>query len=185
MEEYLDGPEVDVDLVFSQGEPVSGTGGMQACGQYMHTQHACTLPAPCCMHARTRRHLGAPHLRTCPVQVYGAVTDNWPTIEPYFNETGRWCQSVWYCQLARPNCAERSGGPAAWHLAPHARWQRVAVARLAASLNGMRVNVKNAPLHPGSQCRQQLALHPALVPAARAAGAGGQELQVAGAADSE
>ncbi|KAL4430749.1 hypothetical protein ABPG75_006005 [Micractinium tetrahymenae] len=41
MEEYLDGPEVDVDLVFSQGEPV-----------------------------------------------YGAVTDNWPTIEPYFNETG-------------------------------------------------------------------------------------------------
>ncbi|EFN59059.1 hypothetical protein CHLNCDRAFT_137776 [Chlorella variabilis] len=41
MEEYLDGPEVDVDLVFSQGEPV-----------------------------------------------YGAVTDNWPTLEPYFNETG-------------------------------------------------------------------------------------------------
>ena len=41
MEEYLDGPEVDVDLVFSSGEPV-----------------------------------------------YGAVTDNWPTIEPYFNETG-------------------------------------------------------------------------------------------------
>ena len=22
--------------------------------------------------------------------VYGAVTDNWPTIEPYFNETGGW-----------------------------------------------------------------------------------------------
>ena len=41
MEEYLDGPEVDVDLVFSEGNAV-----------------------------------------------YGAVTDNWPTVEPYFNETG-------------------------------------------------------------------------------------------------
>lgn len=41
IEEYLDGPEVDVDLVFSDGQPV-----------------------------------------------YGAVTDNWPTLEPYFNETG-------------------------------------------------------------------------------------------------
>eukprot|EP00887_Chlorella_sp_A99_P000154 scaffold16.g154.t1 len=41
MEEYLDGPEVDVDLVLSEGQPV-----------------------------------------------YGAVNDNWPTLEPYFNETG-------------------------------------------------------------------------------------------------
>ena len=41
MEEYLDGPEVDVDLVFSEGQAV-----------------------------------------------YGAVTDNWPTVEPYFLETG-------------------------------------------------------------------------------------------------
>lgn len=41
MEEYLDGPEVDVDLVLSGGQAV-----------------------------------------------YGAVTDNWPTIEPYFQETG-------------------------------------------------------------------------------------------------
>jgi biotin carboxylase len=41
MEEYLDGPEVDVDLVFSEGQAV-----------------------------------------------YGAVSDNWPTVEPYFNETG-------------------------------------------------------------------------------------------------
>ncbi|KDD77179.1 ATP-grasp domain-containing protein [Helicosporidium sp. ATCC 50920] len=41
MEEYLDGPEVDVDLVMSEGQAV-----------------------------------------------YGAVTDNWPTQEPYFNETG-------------------------------------------------------------------------------------------------
>ncbi|KFM27308.1 Carnosine synthase 1 [Auxenochlorella protothecoides] len=41
MEEYLDGPEVDVDVVFSEGQAV-----------------------------------------------YGAVTDNWPTLEPYFNETG-------------------------------------------------------------------------------------------------
>ena len=41
LEAYLDGPEVDVDLVISQGQAV-----------------------------------------------YGAITDNWPTIEPYFNETG-------------------------------------------------------------------------------------------------
>ena len=25
--------------------------------------------------------------------VYGAVTDNWPTLEPYFNETGSNCPS--------------------------------------------------------------------------------------------
>lgn len=47
MEEYLDGDEVDVDLVFS---------GHQA--------------------------------------VYGAITDNWPTVEPYFNETGSNCPSM-------------------------------------------------------------------------------------------
>ncbi|KAK9812604.1 hypothetical protein WJX72_000445 [[Myrmecia] bisecta] len=47
LEEYLDGPEVDVDLVFSEGQPV-----------------------------------------------YGAITDNWPTVEPYFNETGSNCPSV-------------------------------------------------------------------------------------------
>lgn len=47
VEEYLDGPEVDCDLVFSEGK--------------------------------------------C---VYGAVTDNWPTIEPYFNETGSNCPST-------------------------------------------------------------------------------------------
>jgi len=41
MEEYLDGPEVDIDLVFSEGQAV-----------------------------------------------YGAITDNWPTLEPYFLETG-------------------------------------------------------------------------------------------------
>lgn len=47
MEEYLDGPEVDVDLVLSRRQPV-----------------------------------------------YGAVTDNWPTVEPYFNETGSNCPSL-------------------------------------------------------------------------------------------
>jgi biotin carboxylase len=47
MEEYLDGPEVDVDLVLSQGEVK-----------------------------------------------YGAITDNWPTVEPYFNETGSNCPSI-------------------------------------------------------------------------------------------
>jgi biotin carboxylase len=47
MEEYLDGPEVDVDLVFSEGQAV-----------------------------------------------YGAVTDNWPTIEPYFLETGSNAPSI-------------------------------------------------------------------------------------------
>eukprot|EP00892_Ulva_mutabilis_P007810 jgi/Ulvmu1/5400/UM022_0195.1 len=47
MEEYLDGPEVDVDLVLSRKQAV-----------------------------------------------YGAVTDNWPTVEPYFNETGSNCPSL-------------------------------------------------------------------------------------------
>jgi carnosine synthase len=47
LEEYLDGPEVDVDLVYADGAPV-----------------------------------------------YGAVTDNWPTVEPYFNETGSNCPST-------------------------------------------------------------------------------------------
>ena len=47
LEEYLDGPEVDVDLVLSEGAPV-----------------------------------------------YGAITDNWPTVEPYFNETGSNCPSI-------------------------------------------------------------------------------------------
>ncbi|GBF94434.1 hypothetical protein Rsub_07248 [Raphidocelis subcapitata] len=44
LEEYLDGPEIDCDLVMSDG-----------------------------------------------VAVYGAITDNWPTVEPYFNETGSNC----------------------------------------------------------------------------------------------
>lgn len=47
MEEYLDGSEVDCDLIFDGGK--------------------------------------------C---VYGAITDNWPTLEPYFNETGSNCPSV-------------------------------------------------------------------------------------------
>eukprot|EP01025_Chloroclados_australasicus_P044037 TRINITY_DN4742_c0_g2_i2.p1 TRINITY_DN4742_c0_g2~~TRINITY_DN4742_c0_g2_i2.p1 ORF type:complete len:618 (-),score=74.57 TRINITY_DN4742_c0_g2_i2:416-2269(-) len=47
MEEYLDGAEIDCDLVFSNGE--------------------------------------------C---VYGSITDNWPTIEPFFNETGSNCPSI-------------------------------------------------------------------------------------------
>jgi len=47
MEEYLDGPEVDVDLVMSEGQAV-----------------------------------------------YGAVTDNWPTVEPYFLETGSNAPSI-------------------------------------------------------------------------------------------
>lgn len=47
LEEYLDGPEVDVDLVLSEGQAV-----------------------------------------------YGAITDNWPTVEPYFNETGSNCPSI-------------------------------------------------------------------------------------------
>ncbi len=45
--QYLDGAEVDCDLIFDNGRPV-----------------------------------------------YGAITDNWPTVEPYFNETGSNCPSV-------------------------------------------------------------------------------------------
>ena len=54
MEEYLDGPEVDVDLVMSEGQAV-----------------------------------------------YGAVTDNWPTLEPYFNETGSNSPSILPSQQQR------------------------------------------------------------------------------------
>lgn len=53
-EEYLDGPEVDCDLVFSEGK--------------------------------------------C---VYGCISDNWPTIEPYFNETGSNCPSILPVQQQR------------------------------------------------------------------------------------
>lgn len=47
LEEYLDGDEIDCDLIFDNGIPV-----------------------------------------------YGAITDNWPTVEPYFNETGSNCPSI-------------------------------------------------------------------------------------------
>ena len=47
MPQYLDGTEVDCDLIFDNGSPV-----------------------------------------------YGAITDNWPTVEPYFNETGSNCPSI-------------------------------------------------------------------------------------------
>lgn len=47
LEEYLDGDEIDCDLIFDNGQPV-----------------------------------------------YGAITDNWPTVEPYFNETGSNCPSI-------------------------------------------------------------------------------------------
>jgi biotin carboxylase len=47
MEEYLDGPEVDIDVIISDG-----------------------------------------------VSYYEALTDNWPTVEPYFNETGSNCPSI-------------------------------------------------------------------------------------------
>lgn len=47
MEQYLDGPEVDVDMIMADG-----------------------------------------------VSYYEAMTDNWPTIEPYFNETGSNCPSI-------------------------------------------------------------------------------------------
>jgi hypothetical protein len=59
MEQYLDGPEVDVDLVLnSEGEVV-----------------------------------------------FGNVTDNWPTIEPYFNETGSNCPSILGLAQQRELCA--------------------------------------------------------------------------------
>ena len=54
MEQYLDGPEVDVDVVLNSEGDV----------------------------------------------VYGNVTDNWPTIEPYFNETGGTSESP--CCGVRP-----------------------------------------------------------------------------------
>lgn len=58
MEQYLDGPEVDVDLVLNSEGEVS----------------------------------------------FGNVTDNWPTIEPYFNETGSNCPSILSLQQQRELC---------------------------------------------------------------------------------
>jgi hypothetical protein len=56
--QYLDGPEVDCDLVFSEG-----------------------------------------------VCVFGAITDNWPTVEPYFNETGSNCPSILPRTAPQPHVA--------------------------------------------------------------------------------
>ena len=58
LEQYLDGPEVDVDVVLNSEGDV----------------------------------------------VYGNVTDNWPTIEPYFNETGM-RYSILGCLCFAPNSA--------------------------------------------------------------------------------
>ncbi|KAK9918865.1 hypothetical protein WJX75_007641 [Coccomyxa subellipsoidea] len=58
MEQYLDGPEVDVDVLLNSDGDV----------------------------------------------VYGNVTDNWPTIEPYFNETGSNCPSILSLQQQRELC---------------------------------------------------------------------------------
>ena len=66
MEQYLDGPEVDVDVVLNAEGDV----------------------------------------------VYGNVTDNWPTIEPYFNETGK------------PLPRQERRGPRVLHGAVAVRWLR-------------------------------------------------------------
>ncbi|CAL5224156.1 g6793 [Coccomyxa viridis] len=58
MEQYLDGPEVDVDVVLNSEGDVA----------------------------------------------YGNVTDNWPTIEPYFNETGSNCPSILPMHQQRELC---------------------------------------------------------------------------------
>ncbi len=111
LEEYLDGPEVGVPAACRAGSalaqrPVHDTAG-----------HAESRSSQCCGHlspwlrlrqctvglCRVRRQ---PSGYCCPVQVdvdlvlsegapvYGAITDNWPTIEPYFNETGSNCPSI-------------------------------------------------------------------------------------------
>jgi len=66
LEEYLDGDEVDCDLIFDGGQPR-----------------------------------------------YGAITDNWPTVEPYFNETGSNCPSI----LPREKQVGGSRAAAAWQTA--------------------------------------------------------------------
>ena len=100
MEEYLDGPEVDVDLVFSQGEPVSeaqaGCGGNRS-----------SVVGPCCVCASSHALLLTASVSCLlspfpfSLQVFGAVTDNWPTIEPYFNETGSNSPSILPSQQQR------------------------------------------------------------------------------------
>ena len=114
MEEYLDGPEVDVDLVFSQ----VGAGHGSWLDLWWQARLGSGVPAgvPTCRRAWLAPWLPASHTPAmrlpplppppphpppsdaCPPPpalppaqgepVYGAVTDNWPTLEPYFNETG-------------------------------------------------------------------------------------------------
>ncbi len=67
--------------------------------------------------------------------MYGAITDNWPTIEPYFNETGSNCpsilprvqqrelmdlgiqsvQALGFQQVSGTACAPACGAKSAWH----------------------------------------------------------------------
>jgi hypothetical protein len=76
--QYLDGPEVDCDLVLSDGEAV-----------------------------------------------YGAVTDNWPTVEPYFNETGSNCPSILpgACRGGGCSCSRVRAQAAGAHLRVRTRWR--------------------------------------------------------------
>lgn len=76
---------------------LAGYQGISSCPLYRH--HVCCRPD---QHSVHEQWPTSPMLLTTllipassPVQpVYGAVTDNWPTIEPYFNETGSNCPSI-------------------------------------------------------------------------------------------
>jgi hypothetical protein len=59
----------------------------------------CNVPAMSyCLPAQS----ACPSLSGSPaLQVFGAVTDNWPTIEPYFNETGSNSPSILPSQQQR------------------------------------------------------------------------------------
>ena len=74
MEEYLDGPEVDVDLVFSAGEPVYGAGAHRLCRVRLQLGAAPRRAAACA--ARTTvRALGGVRLRPpAPAAAPRAVT---------------------------------------------------------------------------------------------------------------
>ena len=105
LEEYLDGPEVGGSEC--QCYDYIHRGGMRELGNIsLEGSSSAHLPMPATSAWDLPVHDESPWQGSCcrlctqvdvdlvlseGAPVYGAITDNWPTIEPYFNETGKRC----------------------------------------------------------------------------------------------
>jgi hypothetical protein len=156
MEEYLDGPEVDVDLVFSQGEPV------------------CELPAAARLPLLSCRSPAAWLLLSARRGGGGGAACCRAPSAPLAALESRQCEAGSLRNDAFGAQGLRALLPAPF---PHNLCSHHRRRRRDRQLAHHRAVLQRDWL--------QLAVGAALVPAARAAGAGGQELQGAGAADSE